>query len=129
MAQTHEPDSTAFARAFAAFLSTGARRFRALVVGGSLATHNHPLVLQPTDQPFMQLEGIYTPLITPFRRNFSPDYDAYGAAIDWQADNGVHGLIVGGSTGECYALTTEERIEQLQFAARMPQPQQECRRQ
>ncbi|MEX0707416.1 MAG: dihydrodipicolinate synthase family protein [Woeseia sp.] len=66
----------------------------------------------------MQLEGIYTPLITPFCRNLSPDYDAYGAAIDWQIDNGVHGLIAGGSTGEFYALTTEERIEQLQFAAR-----------
>ncbi len=66
----------------------------------------------------MQIEGIYTPLITPFNRDLSPDYDAYGAAIDWQVDNGVHGLIVGGSTGEFYALTTGERIEQLQFAAR-----------
>lgn len=66
----------------------------------------------------MQLEGIYTPLITPFRPDLSPDYDAYGAALDWQIDNGVHGLIAGGSTGEFYALTTGERIEQLQFAAR-----------
>lgn len=66
----------------------------------------------------MQLEGIYTPLITPFRRDLSPDYDAYGAGIDWQIDNGVHGLIAGGSTGEFYALTTGERIEQLQFTAR-----------
>ncbi|MDZ7768882.1 MAG: dihydrodipicolinate synthase family protein [Woeseiaceae bacterium] len=66
----------------------------------------------------MQLEGIYTPLITPFCRNLSLDYDAYGAAIDWQIDNGVHGVIVGGSTGEFHALTTDERIEQLYFAAR-----------
>jgi 4-hydroxy-tetrahydrodipicolinate synthase len=65
----------------------------------------------------MKLEGIYVPLITPFRPDFSLDFDAYARAIDWQIDNGVHGIIVGGSTGEYFAMNSEERVRQLQFAA------------
>ncbi|MYI03058.1 MAG: dihydrodipicolinate synthase family protein, partial [Gammaproteobacteria bacterium] len=61
----------------------------------------------------MQFEGIYTPIITPFRDDLSIDFDAYGRIIDWQADNGVHAIIVGGSTGEFFSLTQEERIEQF----------------
>lgn len=65
----------------------------------------------------MKLEGIYVPLITPFRRNLEPDTKAYGSMIDWQIDNGVHGIIVGGSTGEFFSLTEEERVRQLELAA------------
>ena len=64
----------------------------------------------------MQFEGIYTPIITPFRDELTIDFDAYGRIIDWQADNGVHAIIVGGSTGEFFSLTQEERIEQFRFA-------------
>ncbi|MBT8096696.1 MAG: dihydrodipicolinate synthase family protein [Woeseia sp.] len=66
----------------------------------------------------MQLNGIYTPLITPFRDDLTIDFDAFGKVIDWQIENGVHGLIIGGSTGEFYALTPAERIDQFDFAAR-----------
>jgi 4-hydroxy-tetrahydrodipicolinate synthase len=64
----------------------------------------------------MIFEGIYVPLVTPFRRDFSVDYDAWGEAIDWQVENGTHGIIVGGSTGEFFSLTREERVEQYVFA-------------
>lgn len=64
----------------------------------------------------MQFEGIYTPIITPFRDDLSIDFDAYGRIIDWQAENGVHAIIVGGSTGEFFSLTQEERVEQFKFA-------------
>ena len=37
--------------------------------------------------------------------------------IDWQIENGVAGIIVGGSTGEFYALSKEERIQQFKFAS------------
>ena len=63
----------------------------------------------------MQFEGIYTPF-TPFRDDQSIDFDAWGRVVDWQADNGVHGIIVGGSTGEFFSLTQEERVEQFNFA-------------
>jgi len=64
----------------------------------------------------MIFEGIYVPLVTPFRTDFSIDYDAWGEVIDWQVENGTHGIIVGGSTGEFFSLTQEERIEQYVFA-------------
>ena len=64
----------------------------------------------------MKFEGIYTPVITPFAADGSIDFEAYGLVIDWQIENGVHGIIVGGSTGEFYALSMQERIEQFRFA-------------
>ena len=65
----------------------------------------------------MRFEGIYTPIITPFASNGEIDWDVYAEVIDWQIENGVAGVIVGGSTGEFYALSKEERIQQFKFAA------------
>jgi len=64
----------------------------------------------------MKFEGIYTPIVTPFSGDGSIDWDAYANVIDWQIDNGVAGIIVGGSTGEFYALSKEERVQQFNFA-------------
>ena len=64
----------------------------------------------------MQLEGIHVPVITPFRSDMAMDLEAFGEGIDWQIANGAHGIIVGGSTGEFFALSTEERQDQLRFA-------------
>ena len=66
----------------------------------------------------MRFEGIYTPIITPFHDDGSIDWDSYAGIIDWQIENGVAGIIVGGSTGEFYALSKKERIEQFRFAAK-----------
>ena len=65
----------------------------------------------------MRFKGIYTPIITPFSSNGEIDWDVYAEVIDWQIENGVAGVIVGGSTGEFYALSKEERIQQFKFAA------------
>lgn len=64
----------------------------------------------------MKFEGIYTPIVTPFKPDLSIDYDAWGEVIDFQVENGVHGVIVGGSTGEFFSLTDEERVQQFNFA-------------
>lgn len=66
----------------------------------------------------MRFEGIYTPIITPFHEDSSIDWDGYANVIEWQIENGVSGIVVGGSTGEFYAMSKKERIEQFQFAAR-----------
>lgn len=66
----------------------------------------------------MRFEGIYVPLITTFDERLDVDYGAWGEAIDWQLEHGTHGIIVGGSTGEFFSLTKEERIEQFGFAGR-----------
>ena len=65
----------------------------------------------------MKFEGIYTPIITPFHDDGSVDWDGYADVIEWQIENGVAGIIVGGSTGEFYAMSKEERIQQFKFAA------------
>ncbi|NGQ91756.1 dihydrodipicolinate synthase family protein [Rhodobacter sp. HX-7-19] len=64
----------------------------------------------------MRFEGIYTPVITPHREDGSIDRDAFAAQIDWLIEAGVHGLINGGSTGEYYAQSMEERLEMATLA-------------
>jgi 4-hydroxy-tetrahydrodipicolinate synthase len=64
----------------------------------------------------MQFEGIYTPVITPFRDDGSIVEDDWARMIEHLIGNGVHGIVIGGTTGEVYALTKEERIGQFQKA-------------
>lgn len=64
----------------------------------------------------MRFEGIYTPVITPFREDFSIDFEAYAAAVDYLIAAGVHGIIVGGTTGEYYVESHEERMQLLEIA-------------
>ena len=62
-----------------------------------------------------KLEGIYTPLITPFHDDGSIDFDALAALVERLIGAGVHGLVSGGSTGESYAETVDERLEIARF--------------
>lgn len=64
----------------------------------------------------MQFEGIYTPIITPFREDYSIDHEAYGASIDYLVQAGVQGIIVGGTTGEYYVESDAERLRLLEIA-------------
>lgn len=64
----------------------------------------------------MHFEGIYTPVITPFRDDSSIDFDAYAAHVKFLLESGVHGLMIGGTTGEYYVESHEERVELLKVA-------------
>jgi 4-hydroxy-tetrahydrodipicolinate synthase len=64
----------------------------------------------------MKFDGIYTPVITPHREDGSIDRDAFAAQIEYLIAAGVHGLINGGSTGEYYAQSLEERQEMARLA-------------
>jgi 4-hydroxy-tetrahydrodipicolinate synthase len=65
--------------------------------------------------PIFRFEGIYTPVVTPFLDDYSVNWDALADVIDSLIEAGVHGLISGGSTGENYAQTVEERLEIARF--------------
>jgi 4-hydroxy-tetrahydrodipicolinate synthase len=64
----------------------------------------------------MIFEGIYTPVITPYKEDGSIDHDAFGVMIEHLVTSGVHGIINGGSTGEYYAQTLDERVELAMLA-------------
>lgn len=64
----------------------------------------------------MRIDGILVPVITPFRTDYSIDESAYADMIEHLIGVGVHGFCIGGTTGENYALTHEERIRQFAFA-------------
>lgn len=55
------------------------------------------------------LRGSYPPLITPFR-NGEVDYRKFGELVERQVEEGSHGIVVTGTTGEPSSLTTDERI-------------------
>ena len=55
----------------------------------------------------MLFTGSYTALLTPFR-NGEVDYDAYRKLVDFQIDNGTHGLVPVGTTGESPTLSHNE---------------------
>jgi 4-hydroxy-tetrahydrodipicolinate synthase len=57
------------------------------------------------EQPM--LRGSFTALITPFRGG-SVDEEAFRRLVDWQIDQGTHGLVPVGTTGESPTLSHEE---------------------
>ncbi len=64
----------------------------------------------------MKFEGIYTPVITPHDENGAIDRDGFAAMIEHLIASGVHGIINGGSTGEYYAQSMDERMEMASLA-------------
>ncbi len=51
--------------------------------------------------------GAFTALVTPFK-NGSVDEDAYRALVEWQIEQGIHGLVPCGTTGESATLSHAE---------------------
>lgn len=64
----------------------------------------------------MNFEGIYPPVITPYKEDYAIDYDGFERMIEHLIASQVHGIIVGGTTGEYYAQTKEERVKLMGIA-------------
>ena len=67
--------------------------------------------------PIFQFEGIYTPIVTPLGPDGAFNHDALADQVEHLIDAGVHGIISGGSTGENYAQTVEERLALARFTS------------
>ncbi len=65
--------------------------------------------------PIFRFEGIYTPIVTPLKLDGSFNKDALADQVEHLIEAGVHGIISGGSTGENYAQSVEERLELAAF--------------
>lgn len=59
----------------------------------------------------MKFEGIYTPAITPLTAEGKIDNAAFAEVLESLIEAKVHGIIIGGSTGEYYAHTAQERLD------------------
>ncbi|CAM1640558.1 DapA-like [Bartonella apihabitans] len=67
----------------------------------------------------MQFKGIYTPVVTPYKRDYTIDKKAYAEVLESLIDAKVHGIIVAGSTGEYYAQTQQERLDLAEYAKKV----------
>lgn len=62
------------------------------------------------------LRGTYTVLITPFTADGGAvDVPALKTLVNWQIEQGIHGLIPLGSTGEFLSMTPEERAQVIEI--------------
>jgi len=62
----------------------------------------------------MDLEGVYTPIVTAFDERGDLDLDATSAVIEFVLAGGIRGLVPCGTTGEYYACSIEERLRILE---------------
>ena len=60
--------------------------------------------------------GVYVVSVTPFTRDGAVDQAAFDSVLDTFVADGVHGIVVAGSTGEWYTLHDDERIDLFERA-------------
>ncbi len=63
------------------------------------------------------LRGSYPPLVTPFRSG-EVDYETYASLVERQIQEGSHGIVVNGTTGEPSTLTVQERNRLVEVAVK-----------
>lgn len=63
-----------------------------------------------------KLRGSICPVITPFKANYEIDFKKQSELIEFQLENGTHGISVTGTSGEPSSLTTEERVQVMENA-------------
>lgn len=67
---------------------------------------------------FVELRGAMTALVTPFAPGGGVDHAALEAIVAWQIEEGIHGLVPCGTTGEGATLAPEEHAAVVATVAR-----------
>ena len=62
-----------------------------------------------------QMKGTGVALVTPFKKDFSVDFDALGKVIDHIINGGVEYVVTLGTTGETPTLSKEEKLQIVDF--------------
>ncbi|HEX8758000.1 MAG TPA: 4-hydroxy-tetrahydrodipicolinate synthase [Steroidobacteraceae bacterium] len=65
-----------------------------------------------------RLKGSIPPLVTPFR-NDEVDYEAYARLVEFEIENGSHGILVNGTTAEPSTLSVDERNRLVDIAVQV----------
>ena len=60
-----------------------------------------------------RLEGVLSPVITPFKKDLSPDHDRFVKHCKWLLRSGCSGLAVFGTNSEANSMAVEEKLELL----------------
>ena len=63
-----------------------------------------------------KLSGIWSPVLTPVDADLNPHPGRFVAHTRWLLDNGCHGLVVFGTTGEANSFSVDERVALLDAA-------------
>ena len=61
------------------------------------------------------MKGVYTAIVTPFKKSGEIDFDAFGKLLDEQIKAKVAGVVVAGTTGEGATLNLAEKEELFRF--------------
>ena len=64
--------------------------------------------------PRERIAGIWCPVLTPVDQHLRPDAMRFVAHARWLLDEGCHGLVVFGTTGEANSFSVDERTEFLE---------------
>jgi 4-hydroxy-tetrahydrodipicolinate synthase len=62
-----------------------------------------------------KLYGSIVALVTPMTRDFAIDWRSLAKLIDFHLENGTHGIVVNGTTGESPTVSADERKELISF--------------
>src|SRR5437868_481869 len=65
------------------------------------------------------LRGSYCPIVTPFGTDGTVDHDCYARLVEFQIEEGSHGIVVNGTSAEPSTLTIAERKALLETALRV----------
>jgi 4-hydroxy-tetrahydrodipicolinate synthase len=61
-----------------------------------------------------RIEGVLSPVITPFKKDLSPDADRFVKHCKWLMKSGCAGLAVFGTNSEANSMSVEEKLELLE---------------
>jgi 4-hydroxy-tetrahydrodipicolinate synthase len=70
-----------------------------------------------TTPRFEFLRGAFTPLAVPFNRG-AVDYDRYAQLVEWQIEQGTHGLLINATSGEPTMLSLDEKAQLIAVAVK-----------
>src|SRR3989338_7348853 len=61
-----------------------------------------------------RMQGVYTAIITPFKKDESIDWEALKKLVEFQIENKVAGIVPCGTTGESPTLSSEEQSKVIE---------------
>ena len=70
------------------------------------------------DRNSVQWRGYIPAVTTPFTRDGALDLDAMERLLQWLLEEGMHGIIIGGTQGEWFTITAPERKQLMQIVER-----------